>query len=450
MSRRRTLLWKWAAMGLLLLGMLYAVLLLLSSRSLRDAYADLEADERPMKQEDLIPPQIPEQENAATFFQAAILVLKAESHEEENLFARLHELSDDLARPISAEERSNTLGELQILLRKDAAKEALYILQEGVNRPGCRYDLDYSKGTEMLLPHLSNLRALSRILTGVSRVQATREDFVSAWQTVILGLRLADALKREPILISQLIRIQQFDMVCGTIHELCELSRPSPTDIPLLMDLLSAFEDPGPLVLSMDGERLFMGEWAFTLPLPELRRLARQELASDITLSAYYKPLLRTDHAAYLRALHEMVRIMEEPFSSEDAAEKRVLSLIPSHCFISRLLVPALTRSKTTFTRAQAKSRITRLGLAALEFHRNQGRFPMSLGELEMEPILDPFTQKQILYRVEPEGFLLYSCGPNQKDDGGIARSKPSEEEMDILWKYRFIIPQDPSFLPRS
>ncbi len=53
------------------LGIAYVIAVAVSAARLRRAYAELEKDGRPMQMEDVIPPQIPDSENAALLYQSA-------------------------------------------------------------------------------------------------------------------------------------------------------------------------------------------------------------------------------------------------------------------------------------------------------------------------------------------------------------------------------------------
>lgn len=72
----------------------------------------------------------------------------------------------------------------------------------------------------------------------------------------------------------------------------------------------------------------------------------------------------------------------------------------------------------------------------ALEKHRmKHGSFPVSLDavldDLKPFPINDPARPKQMPgYRLEPGGYLLWSAGPDAKDDGGA-------KDKDMLWRMK-------------
>jgi hypothetical protein len=54
----------------------------------------------------------------------------------------------------------------------------------------------------------------------------------------------------------------------------------------------------------------------------------------------------------------------------------------------------------------------------------HMGKYPPTLAELAPAYIdvlpKDPFTDGDLHYKSDGEGYLLYSVGPNGKDDGGL------------------------------
>jgi hypothetical protein len=70
-------------------------------------------------------------------------------------------------------------------------------------------------------------------------------------------------------------------------------------------------------------------------------------------------------------------------------------------------------------------------------------RLPATLDEISQAMLpdrpSDPFTGKPFVYKPDPDGkgFLLYSVGPDGKDDGGsIAAAKyPPPPDLGIHWK---------------
>ena len=85
----------------------------------------------------------------------------------------------------------------------------------------------------------------------------------------------------------------------------------------------------------------------------------------------------------------------------------------------------------------------SRAGLACRLYKSRTGLYPASLEELVpgilTEVPIDPFTGKPFVYRREGEGFIVYSLGSNQKDDGGrstyMITQLVMDKDDDWAWK---------------
>ena len=56
--------------------------------------------------------------------------------------------------------------------------------------------------------------------------------------------------------------------------------------------------------------------------------------------------------------------------------------------------------------------------------------------------MFNPFSGKPLHYKLDSAGPVIYSVGPNGKDEGGMPRAPVSEG--DLVWRYR--LPEGFSF----
>lgn len=91
---------------------------------------------------------------------------------------------------------------------------------------------------------------------------------------------------------------------------------------------------------------------------------------------------------------------------------------------IAGVFLPSLSRVTVLQTRSEASRRATQLSYAVQLFKARNGRWPASLDELPPEHRdavrTDPFTDQDLRYRVDGNGFTIYSAAENGTDDGGI------------------------------
>jgi hypothetical protein len=209
--------------------------------------------------------------------------------------------------------------------------------------------------------------------------------------------------------------------------------------------MLSDYEDRTPLVLALDGERLLGGEWAFNLlrngSAKTLTGIAGDESGlGEVLLGLYgaFKPLSLADHAAYLRIMGEYTRSAQQPYSPNEASvmDKKVGQMRSCLHVVTAMIVPAIGRVKEVYWEMVAQMCVTRAGLAVLQDSKTQGAFPQTLESLKLKDLNDPFSNGPLLYRPGPNGFILYSVGPDQKDNNGSPKQKKQEGEWDIVWQF--------------
>ncbi len=438
MRKRTVKILKGIAIAVVVLGVLYAIGVAISAGKLRRAYAELEKAGRPMEPAKIIPPTVPETENAALLYESAILLLKAQPAGQDSLLLHLGGLSDTfLKESPDADKRA----ELERLMEQDVVHDALSIVEQGTQRRSCRFDHDYTAGFNMLMPNLSGLRDLVRILGAKACLEAEAGRPDAAWDLAQTQLRFADALRNEPILISQLVRFASIRFSCRAIRKICEVAPPNAEQYRSVVSLLSDYEDRTPLILALDGERLLGGEWAFNL----LRSESPTALASSsgdapefvgvlMRLYGAFKPLSLADHAAYLRIIGEYTASAQRPYApgEQNAIDARIGRL---HV-VTSIILPPIGRVKEVYWETIAEMRIARAGLAVLHDNKTQGAFPQALESLKLEGLNDPFSDGPLLYRPGPDGFILYSVGPDQKDNNGSPKQKKQETDWDIVWQF--------------
>jgi hypothetical protein len=87
------------------------------------------------------------------------------------------------------------------------------------------------------------------------------------------------------------------------------------------------------------------------------------------------------------------------------------------------LLMPATRKVQTAADRSEQVQRNQHLAFALAAYRRDTGRYPQNLDALAPKYLAkvpgDLFSGKAMIYRPDANGYLLYSVGPNGKDDGG-------------------------------
>jgi hypothetical protein len=424
------------------LATIYAIATSVSAMKLRRAYSALEKDNRPMRAADVIPAEVPDTENAALLYESAFLLLKAQPIGEKDLLGHLGKLSMAYANG-SAD--PNQLPELRQLMQLETVTSAIRAVQQGATRPACRFEHDY-EGEATMSPYLLELRSFTGILAARAILDAEAGRTQEAWDMAGTQLQLADALRTEPSIISQMVRLAQIRAACMTIQRLCEISVPSDEQARPLQSTLEEFDDTAPLLLAVDGERLLFGEWIFSLKRDDLEeylpRLIGESYVPEIVTKLRiwritFKPSLLADHAAYLDLMRDYAGRISQPYDQGDAdAFDKDFSEVCRRHRLTEIIIPAIGRVKEIYLRMVAETRVTRTGLALLQYRQARGAFPEKLDELGVRYTQDPFSPGVLVYRTEADGFVLYSIGQDQKDNGGRPRQRKGSAPYDLVWRF--------------
>lgn len=427
---------------------IHTILLVASGLALRHAREELRAVGRPMAIADIIPAPVPPSENAAPLYTSAFALLDSEAVGEDSLRTLLSRAGREYgADPESAEKREA----FERLLANETTVQALKLIEQAAARPRCNFDLPYAQGTTLIIPHVNGMIDVGIILQARMALEMRRGDAEAAWRDLETTLRMADALRDEPVLISALVRVAMFRMALASVTMMSNLTLPNDAAAARLSMLAAPADDIAPFIRAMDGERLIYGEAPFnlnfmqnaleSLPSPSEKHSG---LTRWVLLRFSYRPLLQANYADYLRGAGKEVADAAHPFWENPSFENtQVITakdfLLPN---MSKLfLLPALTRIRPVMANLQANARVVQTGLALLRHKIAHGAYPPTLAEVDpsflAEIPLDPFTGQPLVYRPEGDGFVLYSLGENLRDDDGTEEAKNNKKSkaFDIVWR---------------
>ena len=105
-----------------------------------------------------------------------------------------------------------------------------------------------------------------------------------------------------------------------------------------------------------------------------------------------------------------------------------------------RILMPSLNRARDLEERLRAWDELTKLALALSLYKHDHGQYPDDLAALAGEYLpavfKDRFTGDPLHYQRQGQGYLLYSVGWDQIDDGGLnADGEPAEDDLVVQIK---------------
>ena len=440
--------------GLILLVLVVRIILdIVFSIQLRDTLRDLKAQGVPLTAAEIAPPPVPDADNAALPIQEAMELMPKWTSTNSGALKSLTDFIEtnqipgkvgtDIAGWTEAQREEGTE-----LIQSEEVKDWYALLVQAANRPRYNNNLDYSQGLGMMTPNLSNYRMMFRILGVKTGFEAKSKNMDIALDTILIGLTINNKLNAEPTLITQLVRIACDNLLIGTLERMADAADLPSDEMRSLAAELSLRTNMTSWVKAMERER-FEGMWTFDyISRASIKEISIFTSQFENTCAQYVgvpiiRSIIKKDEIIYLRLLSKVQRSFELPYYQIADVIKAapIEQQIPRYAIITRIILPSLEKVRETAARHQAEVEVCRVGLALKLFKQQAGVYPDTLDALAPEFLkfipVDPFTGKSLVYRKDGDGFLLYSLGPNLKDDGGKARvpADYQSKDYDIVWK---------------
>ena len=330
--------------------------------------------------------------------------------------------------------------EASAILERHAA--TLDLLRRATDKPGCRFDRDWSRPSiDMLLPEVQEMRRAARLLALSARRAAADGDGEQALADIVRMHRLGMHTASEPLLVSGLVGQAIDALALGTLTDV--LPRLEKSDLPLLgKESLRDF-----VATPIRYQRAFLGEEAFGLAtlgdladgskgmttLELLRSVSGEptQFTLDSPFSLLYRCfMLPADIAGYrdiMRRYQDIAGKMLLPTSQpypvvvkETAEIEETLKSRRAGVFAS-LLAPALSGVLKSQAKGEALHDVAGVLVAATRARLAGTSLAESLVPQALPALPgDPFTtDKPLLAKRADDDWVVYSVGPDGEDDGG-------------------------------
>jgi Tfp pilus assembly protein PilE len=340
-------------------------------------------------------------------------------------------------------------------------------IAQALTRPSARFPVRWNDGFNALLPHLAKLKGLQLWIELRTRAKLAQGDVDGAFADARSAIRLADVVRDEPLLISQLVWIAQQAIAARTVdfgirsHQWTE---------PQLKEFQALFNRTGMLGLmagAFEGERAmalstmdawcsrpsemdrvlpeelpgFMTPRGFGMRIPGVVGLIRH---NQSTLANYYSLLIRTTRATeengQRSGFNQELKALE---AQMDTTLNAMTAHASAYTMLTRQLAPSVSKAVDKSVRGEQRAGLTATACAVERFRKQHGNYPATLHELVpallTEVPLDIMDHQPLRYRKNSDDtFILWSVGDNGIDDGGIFRNPKSnsDEILDWVWPY--------------
>lgn len=438
--------------GILIVAIGLVVLNIIWGCQIKDEMAAIKAKGEPASAADLDRWSIPDDQNGSVVYQQIFKQTSAPA------------VSGDLGtlrKFVTAKE-----GERTPDLRKqargalDRCGRLIPLLEQAASRPKCRFRVDHlalAGGSGFTT--FGKLRGLAFIPCARAILSAEDGKADEAVKSLRLSFRIGESLKDEPMLVPQLVRIAITLNSCSALRCVLDHGGINEDQARSLGDAMGTIELNSGAALAWAGERaLFMtfvplmakGDVRFTRDMLMTESDTGDAGATPFFVHAYALVFGRGDEAAYLRAMGKLLNSADVPYRDAvyrdringSREEREQVFGIPPYALVTRILFPVFLRFGAKKDIASATAIGCRTELALLAYKDRYGVYPASLGELRAKLGWklreDPFSGKDFIYKRQGKGFLLYSIGPNLKDDGGVEPPKKdshNRDKGDIVWR---------------
>lgn len=405
----------------------------------------------PMSLGELLPEPMPRQDNAAPVLSRAFALME----EGKTSLSGRYTLVSELVRYHDDAETGAGNGHSLLLLSPASVQGLLRavngkslaavfsLLEDAAEKPGCRFDADPDRAAVGGVPHLVDLRNSVRLLLLRAWLRARSGAADGALRDVRRCLLLTPHLRHDPLLVSQLVRASCDRLAVRRLNGIVNMVALDDLEEETLAGVIAAAglaldERNEGLVRALDGERIIYGAWFGKQLLAGWRELMGEEDAEELPwilrLYPQYigRPLLKRDLRCYMLTMVDYRELARRPFPDLVALPDDQTA--PRCGVLTRLISPSVRGCCRTVALRQTALELARVGLALCLHRKQQDAYPASLAELaSLSPApSDPFGAG-FLYRRRDDGFVVYSVGPDLKDDGGAART-PKGAIADCVW----------------
>jgi len=340
-----------------------------------------------------------------------------------------------LITPLPSGVKADIVGALE----RNAA--ILQVLHQAAAMPQCRFPLDLTRGYGVTLPHLLPMRDFTWALEleAVNAADDKKSDLAA--QAVLDAVAIAQSLRNEPQLVSQLVRINCWGIALDAMAQV--LNRVSLEDKTLLQfqESLAKADDREALTRALQGELcMYMNLKTETSEDKAVHEKATAELAppsagqekEDAKRDACPKPdpKLKEELVEEAKSKVEesrlpyvgIVKLLPPPFDANtmtfEQYDKQVVRTAGNKHF------PAFRTFMIRAARMAAKAAAAQ-GVVTIERYRlKNAKLPERWEDLVPDflpaPIQDPFVKDSaLIFKITDGGYVVYSIGQNGRDDGG-------------------------------
>ena len=317
---------------------------------------------------------------------------------------------------------------------------------EAVKLSACRFPMDCSLLMYTPLPHLTGLKDVCELYQYAALLNLASGNNIATSSNIVTILALARTLDHEPAVISQYVKTKLISMAFATLEYRVAKGGFSPDEA---RSLFSAFEQTKPAgmaVLGLIGDRALTIP-CFTISQTEVARIRPPDHSNDpeknSPLPCYGPAILRLlgyyqlDYGSYLIGMNRALTLLSNPppsnlragrfFAGVGEGSKKRQRTMSAQTFSAYVGIAARENEGI------AHQRLALTAIAMENFRTENGRWPDTLVALVpkflAELPADPFTGRPLQFQRREAGYVIYSLGRDQEDNGDLAQSEKKQSD---------------------
>lgn len=314
--------------------------------------------------------------------------------------------------------------------------------KQGMSFERARYPIDLNQGPETLLPHLAKIKRTAQFAQLRAVLCAENKQSQDAVDSLLVPLAVADSLKGEPLIISQLVRVACYAIDTTSLQQVVNSVALSSSD---LGQLSTAFSKTESADASGEGFNCaFVGERAsvlalFNMPPDQLAKLLGNDPGGGLPRNLSANQILhdlKSQRAFAEETMNHALAMRKQPFPDRlkvgDYFDSRAAEAKIKKFYICQMLLPALGNATKREAAGLANLRLAETAIALERFRQaNGGSYPDSLAALVPaflpEVPGDPFKGVELHYQKSGDGYELQSTGQNASKPVSIKVVRPAK-----------------------
>jgi hypothetical protein len=378
----------------------------------------------------------PAGQNAATFYVKGLDALEVSQVDQNSTDLPVlgRGSMPELGQPISPRAKAA----ITALVQKNEA--AWKSLQEGAGFEQARYPMDLNLGADTLLPHLAKIKRAAQFTQLRAILAADNKQPQEAVDSILLSLAVAQSLKNEPVLISQLVRVAANAIDVVSLEYTLNSVALSPADLERLSAAFAKAESENSegtaFTRALVAERVSAIAFLDLPPEKMEAQLGRNENVNDgspkIPVSRMIKDLKSQraffaetfDHALGMRSEAFPQRLKQDEYITSRIGEAKAREL-----FLCQTWLAGLGKVTAREARGLSNLRLAQAAIALERFRQESGAYPDSLGALVPKFLpqvpQDPTNGAKIHYQKSGAGYEVTSTAINAPRPASIKVINP-------------------------